>query len=223
MMYHILVVEDDLSIQKAMVTFLKKEGYSVDYVSNGLDALELSKINKYHLILLDMMLPKKNGQEVLEEIRHESPEQPVVIISALDDEYIQMSAFVKKIDDYITKPFSMNILLFKINAILNRIYGKEEESIQIGNLNLYINQYEIYKDKVKVDVTPKEFEIVQAMFLNRGKVYSREELLTAVWGYDFLGDSRTIDVHIKNIRQKLGNNVIKTIKGIGYKVEKYEG
>ncbi|WP_375270022.1 response regulator transcription factor [Enterococcus sp. DIV0212c] len=222
-MYHILVVEDDLSIQKAMVTFLKKEGYSVDYVSNGLDALELSKINKYHLILLDMMLPKKNGQEVLEEIRHESPEQPVVIISALDDEYIQMSAFVKKIDDYITKPFSMNILLFKINAILNRIYGKEEESIQIGNLNLYINQYEIYKDKVKVDVTPKEFEIVQAMFLNRGKVYSREELLTAVWGYDFLGDSRTIDVHIKNIRQKLGNNVIKTIKGIGYKVEKYEG
>lgn len=220
MNYHILVVEDDLSIQKAICTFLVKDGYTVSAAKDGEEAISLFKQETPHLILLDMMLPKKNGEEVLQEIRHLSPQQPVMIISALDDEFIQIDAFTKRIEDYVVKPFSMNILLFKINAILSRIYDNKSEVIKIGAVHLFVNQYEVTLSDEKIELTPKEFEILQAMFLNVGKVYSREELLTVVWGYDFLGDSRTIDVHIKNIRRKLGNDIIKTIKGIGYKVEK---
>ncbi|MGY3779344.1 response regulator transcription factor [Isobaculum melis] len=220
MSYHILVVEDDLSIQKAICTFLVKDGYTVTAAKDGEEAISLFEQETFHLILLDMMLPKKNGEEVLQEIRQVSPQQPVLIISALDDEFIQIDAYTKRIEDYVVKPFSMNILLFKINAILNRIYDNQNQSIVIGSVQLFVQQYEVTLNGEKIELTPKEFEILQAMFLNVGKVYSREELLTVVWGYDFLGDSRTIDVHVKNIRRKLGNDVIKTIKGIGYKVEK---
>lgn len=220
MNYHILVVEDDLSIQKAICTFLVKDGYKVSAAKDGEEAISLFKQDTFHLILLDMMLPKKKGEEVLQEIRQLSPQQPIMVISALDDEFIQVDAFTKRIEDYVVKPFSMNILLFKINAILSRIYGHQSHTIKIDAVRLFVNQYEVTLSDQKIKLTPKEFEILQAMFLNVGKVYSREELLTVVWGYDFLGDSRTIDVHIKNIRQKLGNDVIKTIKGIGYKVEK---
>lgn len=222
MKYRILIVEDDLSIQQAMETFLKNENYEVEVASDGEEALNLFEPNKYHLILLDMMLPKKSGQEVLETVRRRSELQPVVVISAQNDEFVQMTAFLKEIDDYITKPFSMNILLLKLSTILKRIYGKSDDIIMVNDVKLYINQYQVYRGNEKIEMTPKEFEILQSMFVNLGKVYSREELLMAIWGADFLGDSRTIDVHIKNIRRKLGNDTIKTIKGIGYKVEKNE-
>lgn len=220
MIYHILIVEDDLVIQSTMRTFLMNEGYQVTVAKDGEEALSLFDLDKFHLILLDMLLPKKGGEEVLNCIRQQAPLQPVVIISALDDEFIQLNSYIKKIEDYIVKPFSMNILLFKIATILKRIYDNELEMISIKNITLHVNQYEVYVDGQLVELTPREFEILQTMFLKPGKVYSREELLTLVWGYGYLGESRTIDVHIKNIRNKISPDVIKTVIGVGYKVEK---
>lgn len=220
MIYHILIVEDDLVIQSTMRTFLMNEGYQVTVAKDGEEALSLFELDKFHLILLDMLLPKKGGEEVLNCIRQQAPLQPIVIISALDDEFIQLNSYIKKIEDYIVKPFSMNILLFKIATILKRIYDNELEMISIKNITLHVNQYEVYVDGQLVELTPREFEILQTMFLKPGKVYSREELLTLVWGYGYLGESRTIDVHIKNIRNKISPDVIKTVIGVGYKVEK---
>lgn len=220
MIYHILIVEDDLVIQSTMRTFLMNEGYQVTVAKDGEEALSLFELDKFHLILLDMLLPKKGGEEVLNCIRQQAPLQPVVIISALDDEFIQLNSYIKKIEDYIVKPFSMNILLFKIATLLKRIYDNELEMISIKNITLHVNQYEVYVDGQPVELTPREFEILQTMFLKPGKVYSREELLTLVWGYGYLGESRTIDVHIKNIRNKINPDVIKTVIGVGYKVEK---
>ncbi|MGM0125242.1 two-component system, OmpR family, response regulator VanR [Enterococcus sp. AZ194] len=215
----LLLVEDDLSIQKVMLTFLQKEGYRVTAVSDGQSAIDLFQQESFELIILDMMLPKKSGEEVLREIR-QSSQQPIMIISALNDEMTQIGAYTNQIEDYVVKPFSMNILLFKISAILKRIYGDTNQRIQLGDVTMFVEQYEVKKAEQLVVLTTKEFEILLAMAQNKGKVYSREELLTLVWGYDFLGDSRTIDVHVKNIRQKLGSELIKTIKGVGYKVEK---
>ncbi|KAF1295844.1 hypothetical protein BAU15_03350 [Enterococcus sp. JM4C] len=208
-----------MAIQKVMLTFLEKEGYQVTAVADGQSAIDLFHQDSFELIILDMMLPKKSGEEVLSEIR-QSSQQPIMIISALNDEMTQIGAYTNQIEDYVVKPFSMNILLFKISAILKRIHGDTDKQIQLGEITIFVDQYEVKKADELVLLTTKEFEILLAMAQNKGKVYSREELLTLVWGYDFLGDSRTIDVHVKNIRQKLGSELIKTIKGVGYKVEK---
>lgn len=218
MSFSLLIVEDDPQIQRIMAIFLRKEGYQVTAVSTGEAALTLLAENPYDLVLLDMMLPGIGGEQVLDHIRQTNPQQPVMIISALDDEYIQIDAFTKQIEDYVIKPFSMNILSFKIKTILYRIYGKPDRALTIGDLSIVPEAYQVFRGDEELPLTTKEFELLLTMAENQGRVYSREELLTLVWGYDFFGDSRTIDVHIKNIRQKIGKDAIKTIKGVGYKV-----
>lgn len=219
MAYHILLVEDEKEIRQAMTNFLRRESYEVTAVETGEEAIEQFEKNDFHLILLDMMLPGIGGEEVLGWVRKKS-DIPILIISALNDELIQLDAFEQSVDDYVVKPFSMNILVHKIASLLRRVYEKQEKEIQYHDLKLLINNYEVYYQDELIELTAKEFEILQTMLLNRGKVYSREELLTVIWGYDYFGDSRNIDVHIKNIRKKLPLDCIKTIKGIGYKVER---
>lgn len=217
--YQILLIEDEKVIAQAMTNFLIREGYGVTSVLSGEEGLEVFKNSEFHLILLDMMLPGINGEQVLKKIRQTS-DIPILIISALDDELIQLDAFEQSVDDYVVKPFSMNILVHKIASLLRRVYGEQKEKIEYLQIKLVLNNYEVFFDNEIVELTAKEFEILQTMLLNPGKVYSREELLTLIWGYDYFGDSRNIDVHIKNIRKKLPIDFIKTIKGIGYKVER---
>lgn len=217
--YQILLIEDEKVIAQAMTNFLTREGYGVTSVLSGEEGLEAFKNSEFHLILLDMMLPGINGEQVLKKIRQTS-DIPILIISALDDELIQLDAFEQSVDDYVVKPFSMNILVHKIASLLRRVYGEQKEKIEYLQIKLVLNNYEVLFDNEIVELTAKEFEILQTMLLNPGKVYSREELLTLIWGYDYFGDSRNIDVHIKNIRKKIPIDFIKTIKGIGYKVER---
>ncbi|MFV0395814.1 MAG: response regulator transcription factor [Coprobacillaceae bacterium] len=219
MKYHILVVEDEKAIQKAIIGFLKREGYEVDYADTGEQALSLIENKEYHLILLDMILPGIGGEEVLIKLRKQK-NTPVMIISALGDELIQLDAFEQRIDDYIVKPFSMNILLCKIAALLYRVYPEETKVVRNRTIRLIVNNYEIYDGDTKIELTVKEFELLQVLLLHQGRVFSREELYTTVWGYDHFGDTRTIDVHIGNIRKKTNMKNIITIPGIGYKVEK---
>ena len=218
-MYHLLLIEDEKEIRQAMTNFLKREGYQVTAVETGEAGLAAFNQDDFHLILLDMMLPGIGGEEVLTNIRKKS-DVPILIISALNDELIQIDAFEQSVDDYVVKPFSMNILVHKIASLLRRAYEKKKEEINYDDLRLVVNNYEVYYQETLIDLTAKEFELLQTMLLNIGKVYSREELLTTIWGYDYLGDTRNIDVHIKNIRKKLPINCLKTVKGVGYKVER---
>lgn len=219
MVYRILLVEDEKEIRQAMRNFLVREKYEVVAVESGEEALEAFRTEEFHLVLLDMMLPKMGGEAVLQEIRKTS-QLPIMIISALNDELIQIDAFEQSVDDYVVKPFSMNILIHKIASLMRRTYEQQSKEILYGNLRLMVNNYEVYVEEEKIDLTVKEFEILQTMLQNPGKVYTREELLTVVWGYDYFGDSRNIDVHMKNIRKKIKTDYIKTIKGVGYKVDR---
>lgn len=219
MNYQILLIEDEKEIRQTMSNFLKREGYHVTSVESGEEGLAHFGKNEFHIVLLDMMLPGIGGEDVLRIIRLTS-DLPILIISALTDELIQLDAFEHSVDDYVIKPFSMNILVHKITSLLRRVYGKKKEEIRYLSLKLIVNNYEVFVDDNEIKLTAKEFEILQTMLLNTGKVYSRGELLTVVWGYDYFGDSRNIDVHIKNIRKKIPLNFIKTVKGIGYKVER---
>lgn len=219
MSYKILLIEDEKEIRQAMSNFLERESYQVTAVETGEAGLAAFEAEEFHLILLDMMLPGIGGEEVLDKVRKKS-DIPILIISALTDELIQLDAFAQSVDDYVVKPFSMKILVHKIASILRRVYEKQKQEINYRGLRLLINNYEVFYEDKGIDLTVKEFELLQTMLLSNGKVYSRDELLTVVWGYDYLGDSRNIDVHIKNIRKKLPIDCIKTIKGIGYKVER---
>lgn len=214
----ILLVEDELEIQKRIQIALIEDGYQVLTANNGEEALQLFDKIDFDIVLLDMMLPKKPGEEVLKTIRQNS-NVPIIIISALTDELIQLNAFENQADDYVVKPFSMGILIHKIKALLRRVNAVTSEVVKVNGLELQVDNYIVtYKQDV-LDFTTKEFELLQLLLVNKGKVFSREELLTLIWGYDFYGDARNIDVHIKNIRKKLPFDLIKTVKGIGYRIE----
>lgn len=218
-MYKILVIEDELEINKITCSFLEKEGYHVKSCLKAEHALKELDQHTFDLILLDIMLPEMSGEDFLVELRKKS-ETPVIIISALNDELLQQRTFMMNIDDYIVKPVSMKILMYKISAVLRRIYKKETEEIIWNNIKLVVNNYEVYLDDTLVNLTAKEFDILQILMLNIGRVYTRDQLLDLVWGYDYFGDNRNVDVHIKNIRKKLDSNVITTVSGIGYRVDK---
>lgn len=214
----ILLVEDELEIQKRIQIALIQEGFQVLTADNGNTALEMFEKYSFDIILLDMMLPGKPGEEVLKVVR-ENSDVPIIIISALTDELIQLNAFENKADDYVVKPFSMGILIHKIKAVLRRVNTSTSEVVKVNGLELQVDNYVITYEGEHLDFTTKEFELLQLLVVNKGKVFSREELLTLIWGYDFFGDARNIDVHIKNIRKKLPFDLIKTVKGIGYRIE----
>jgi DNA-binding response OmpR family regulator len=219
MQKEIILVEDVTEIREGLKLSLEKDGYQVYSFSNGEEALEFLENTTVDLILLDLMLPGINGNEFMHHLRANSS-IPVIVISALGDEFTQINLFNQQIDDFITKPFSPNILSLKIDAVLRRCKKFDEELLTYKNITLEINNYKVYQDNQLIEITTKEFDILQAMLLNQGKVYSREELMEALWEDCYLIDLRTIDVHIKNIRNKLGKDIIRTVKGIGYRIEK---
>lgn len=216
----ILLIEDNETIRKGIRYSLLKENYEVDDFPTAEEALISLKKKSYNLIVLDLMLPFMDGEQFLDKM-FATYSIPVIVISAVSDEYTQINLYNKKIDDYVVKPFSTNILLLKIEAIIRRTSTKNQQLvITYDTLKIEVDNYILYEDGKLIELTSKEFEILQSMLLNQGKVFTREELITVHWGYDEFIDPRTIDAHIKNLRRKLKKDVIQTVKGVGYRIEK---
>lgn len=218
MQKQILLIEDDEVIHSSLKKFLLQEGYQVTSAFDGQCALSLFEENEIHLVLLDLIIPKLSGEMVLRQIRQKS-KVPVIVISALNDEQTQQLAYMQEVDDYVTKPFSMKLLLYKIAAVLRRVYVTDEEVLKWRNVILYAGNYKVYYDGNEVLLTAKEFEILEILMRSIGRIYTREQLISILWDYDFDGYSRTIDVHIKNIRKKICPEIITTVTKIGYKVD----
>lgn len=221
-MKKILIVEDEEDIQELLKFFLEDIDYQTMIAADGIQAIDIFHQFNPDMILLDIMIPKIDGYAVCELIRKES-KVPIMMITALSDEKNQLKGFDLLIDDYITKPFSMPILLRKIQAIFRRIVDDtnlEKKSICYKNIILNLNEYTVSVNNTFIDFTRKEFEILKELLLYPGRVQTREMLIEKVWQYEYYDNDRVVDNHIKNIRKKLGTDYIKTVKGIGYKVEK---
>lgn len=219
-MLRILIVEDDPDIQELLQAYLSEEGYDTISALDGEEALEKFHTGQIDLVLLDVMLPKLDGYDVCRAIRAES-DTPVMMLTAMDSESHQLKGFDLCIDDYVTKPFSMPVLLRKIEAVLRRTTGRSSgRQIVYRNLLLDLDGYTAYAGGIKLELTRREFELLKTLLQNQGRVLSREALLNRVWSYDFYGDERVVDTHVKNLRKKLGGDYIETIRGVGYRVDR---
>ena len=219
-MKRILVIEDEPDIQEMLCAYLRDAGYSVSAASDGIQAMDCFHRESWDLLLLDLMLPKIDGYGVCELIRRES-DVPVIMVTALDTEENQIRGFDLQIDDYVTKPFSMPILLRKIAAVLRRT-GSDAESRQLiyRDIVMDLDAYRVTVDGALLDLTTREFELLKELLQNQGRVLTRSVLLGQLWNYDFIGDERIVDSHIKNLRKKLNRDYIETVRGVGYRVEK---
>ncbi|KAI4449896.1 Transcriptional regulatory protein WalR [Eubacterium plexicaudatum ASF492] len=221
-MQRILVVEDDLDIQELLKNFLQEVGYDIVLANDGVEALSVFSAAQFDLVLLDVMLPKIDGFAVCEFIRKRS-QVPIIMLTALSGEEEQIRGLDLQVDDYITKPFSMPILIRKIAAVLRRSGGPHEDepkAISYQNLVLDYDNYTATVDGAVYELTQREFEVLKELLTNQGRILTRQNLLDKLWRYDFYGDERVVDTHIKNLRKKLGINFIRTIRGVGYKIDK---
>ena len=221
-MSKILVVEDDFDIQELLRNFLQEAGYEITIACDGAEALSFFTSQQFDLIILDIMLPKIDGFTVCELIRKQS-QVPIIMLTALNGEEEQIKGLDLQVDDYITKPFSMPILIRKIAAVLRRgtmIPDQEHQTISYKNLILDLDSYSASINGESHELTQREFEVLRELLLNKGRVLTRQNLLDRLWKYDFLGDERVVDTHIKNLRKKLGIDFIQTIRGVGYKIDK---
>ena len=221
-MQNILIVEDDMDIQELLREFLKEAGYEVMAANDGIEAMELFAKNKFDLILLDIMLPKIDGFGVCELVRKQS-QVPIIMLTALGGEEEQIRGLDLQVDDYITKPFSVPILIRKIAAVLRRSSQAQEEghkTIEYQNLSLDLDNYTATVDGTAYELTQREFEVLRELLTHQGRIMTRQNLLDKLWRYDFYGDERVVDTHIKNLRKKLGIEFIQTVRGVGYKIDK---
>ena len=221
-MSKILIVEDDLSIQALLHDFIQEAGHSVILASDGVEALAKYSEQDFDLVLLDIMLSKIDGYGVCEVIRQKS-DVPIIMLTALDGEENQIRGLDLQADDYITKPFSMPVLLRKIAAVLRRSSKLKciPQTMSYRNLKLDLDGYKAYAGGEDIDLTPREFEILRELVANRGRILTRQNLLQTLWKYEFFGEERIIDTHIKNLRKKLGTaDYIETIRGVGYRIDK---
>ena len=220
-MRKILIIEDEPDIQELLAAYLRDAGYEIVIAGDGVEALAQFQQGAFDMILLDLMLPKIDGFGVCELIRRESS-VPILMLTALDGEQEQLRGFQIEIDDYVTKPFSMPILLQKIRAILRRTAGGMENNrcLHYRDLTLDLDGMEAVLAGRSLDLTTREFELLQALISSPGRVFTREVLLAKLWGYDFFGDERVVDSHIKNLRHKMGTDYIETVRGVGYRAAK---
>ena len=219
-MKHILIVEDEPDIQELLCAYLQDAGYGTAAAGDGVAALELFQSRPFDLVLLDLMLPKIDGFGVCELIRRQS-QVPILMLTALDGEEEQLRGFRLNIDDYVTKPFSMPVLLEKIRVILRRSGGTVEDGpLRYRDLSLDLDAREVRLEGRTRELTAREFELLHTFLSAPGRVFTREMLLSKLWGYDFFGDERVVDSHIKNLRRKLGRDYIETVRGVGYRAAK---
>jgi len=224
----ILVIDDEEHILELLKFNLELSGFDVCVSTEANQTIELIGREKPDLLLLDWMLPKISGIDILKKIRQDEDiyDLPVIMLTAKNMEDDKIQGLNVGADDYITKPFSIKELMARINTVLRRyrISDKSQPVIEAGNIVLNTDQYKLTVDGLKVDLTRKEFELLKLLMENRGKVLKRDYLLEKVWGYEFYGETRTVDVHIRHLRKKLGldetsENGIDTIRGLGYKMK----
>ncbi|RKJ40238.1 DNA-binding response regulator [Acutalibacter sp. 1XD8-33] len=217
---HILVIEDEASIQNILRIFLEDAGYQATLADDGMDGIAAFHKDSFDLVLLDIMMPRLDGYSVCEMIRNESS-TPIILLTALDDEDSQLKGFDLLADDYITKPFSMPLVLKRIEAVLRRSQAGEKSSVlAYQNVQLDTENYKVFVEGKEITLTAREFDILRLLMENQGRVFTREQLLDIIWNYDYLGDDKIINTHIKNIRKKLGVDCIETIRGVGYRIDK---
>ena len=217
---YIIVVEDDYKSQQLLQQFLTSNGYKVDCANDGLEGIQMYKDRNYNLILLDIVMPNLDGFSMCKMIRKES-DVPIIFVTALSSESDQIKGFDLLCDDYIVKPFSYNLLIKRIEAVLRR--SKEDKAgvyLTFEKIKLNLKTYSAEIDGKIIDLTLKEFNILKSLIENYPQVVTREKLLDSIWGYDYFGDTRIVDAHIKNIRKKIILPYIKTVKGIGYTLQK---
>lgn len=222
----ILIVDDDQKILQILSLYLKNKGFSVLTCENGADALSLLRAKAPQLVLLDIMLPGMDGYEVLLKIRQES-DIPIIMLTARGDTIDRIQGLDCGADDYVVKPFDLKELLARIRAVLRRASPQEEEQkdISIGNIEISAQNYSVRIDGRRIEMPPKEIELLYFLASHPNRVFTREQLLDSVWGFEFCGDSRTVDVHIKRIRDRLGESrfwQIRTIWSVGYKFERLD-
>ncbi|MGX0896684.1 two-component system, OmpR family, alkaline phosphatase synthesis response regulator PhoP [Staphylococcus epidermidis] len=229
----ILVVDDEQSIVTLLKYNLETAGYIVEVAYDGKEALKKVETEQPELIVLDVMLPKKDGIEVCKTIRSDKNLVPILMLTAKDDEFDRVLGLELGADDYMTKPFSPREVVARVKAILRRSQfvneiekeDVDDEDIIIGSIRIRPEFFEVYKEDELLELTPKEFELLLYLIERQGRVITREHMLNSVWNYEFAGDSRIVDVHISHLRDKLEENpkqpkLIKTVRGLGYKLER---
>lgn len=226
----ILIVDDEANIRELIGFNLKNEGYTIVTAGDGITALKVIREEKPELILLDLMLPGLNGFEVCKEVRkdRELSSTPIIILSAKDAEFDKVLGLELGADDYITKPFSVRELVARVKAVIRRTGpAAESKSVTFFNISVDFDNHEVKKDGKKIDLTLKEFSLLEILIKNKGRVMTRDFLLDKIWGYEYLGETRTVDVHIRHLRQKIEEDdknpkIIETIRGVGYRFNPLE-
>lgn len=233
----VLVVDDEQSIVTLLKYNLEQAGYTVVSAMDGEEGISLAAAENPDMMILDLMLPKLDGIEVCKQLRQQKIDVPILMLTAKDDEFDKVLGLELGADDYMTKPFSPREVVARVKAILRRVQTlpepveekqEDEGKIKIGELKILPDFYEAYFMDELLELTPKEFELLLFLAKNKGRVLTRDQLLSSVWNYDFAGDTRIVDVHISHLREKIEQNTkkpsyIKTIRGLGYKLEEPKG
>lgn len=224
MAYRLLVVDDEERIRQMIRKYAEFEGYCVTEATDGMLAVQLCRDQSFDLIVLDIMMPELDGFSACREIRKDC-DTPVIMLSARGEEYDKIHGFELGVDDYVVKPFSPRELMMRVQAVLNRTNKQtqttEKEIVQFDGVTVDFTGRLVYVDGEKVDMSPREYDLFFYLVRNRGIALTREKLITDVWGYDFYGDDRTLDTHIKLLRKRLGkySSMIVTLRGVGYRFE----
>lgn len=230
-MYNILVVDDEVRIRSIIKKYAEFEGHTVTEAVDGMEAVRLCRVAEFDIIIMDIMMPELDGFSACREIRKFS-QTPIIMLSARGEEYDKINGFSLGIDDYVVKPFSPKELMLRIDAILKRSQSRASSAadtknkiveIDGGNFKVDFTARIVYIDGKRVDMSPKEYDLLFYLIKNKNIALSREKLLTEVWGYDFFGDARTLDTHVKLLRKSLGRyaSYIVTLRGVGYRFEEF--
>ena len=230
-MSKVLIVEDEVNIRQLVKYNLEKESYQVIEAEDGLQGLRLAKAEKPDLVLLDLMLPQMDGLEVCRSLKGNQATSalPIIMLTAKSEEIDKVIGLELGADDYMTKPFSPRELVARVKAVLRR--SQKETSLPgelaVGRLRFNFSRYEVHMGNAKLELTPKEYELLKMLATNLGKVFTREQLLEKVWGYEYFGDTRTVDVHVRHLRAKMAGDpetadALETIRGFGYRLRELE-
>ena len=227
-MYHVLIVDDEARIRSIVRKYAEFEGYTVTEAGDGMQAVHLCRKEKFEIIILDIMMPELDGFSACREIRKTS-QTPIIMLSARGEEYDKINGFECGADDYVVKPFSPRELMLRVEAVMKRVrHGAEERAKQNeivemdnGGLRVDLTARIVFVDGVRVEMSPKEYELFFYLLRNKNVALTREKLISEVWGYDFYGDARTLDTHVKLLRKSLGrySDYIVTLRGVGYRFE----
>lgn len=225
-MYKILVVDDEFRIRQIIRKYAEFEGYTVEEAVDGMQAIEVCRSNDFDLIIMDVMMPELDGFSACREIKKFKPNTPIIMLSARGEEYDKIHGFELGSDDYVVKPFSPKELMMRVNAVIKRTTGKakaddKNDVFTYDGLSVDFSARIVTVDGERIEMTPKEYDLFFYMVKNKGLALTRESLISEVWGYDFFGDERTLDTHIKLLRKSLGkySKCIVTLRGVGYRFE----